>query len=53
MFNLTNRQDTYLTYATPSVSNPSAVDAAPPVLTPTQRWAGSARQVQVGLRFAF
>ena len=53
VFNLTNRQDTYLTYATPSVSNPSAVDAAPPVLTPTQRWAGSARQVQVGLRFAF
>lgn len=53
IFNVLNRQDTYLSYRTQSVSNPSTVDANPLSLTPTQVWTGSARQVQVGARFSF
>ncbi|HJW44604.1 MAG TPA: TonB-dependent receptor [Geothrix sp.] len=53
VFNLLNRQDTYLSYRTPSVSNASTVDAVSPALTQQQTWIGSARQIQVGARFSF
>jgi hypothetical protein len=54
VFNLLNRQDTYLSYRTPSVSsNTTTVDAVSPALTQQQTWAGSARQIQVGARFSF
>ncbi len=53
VFNLLNRQDSYLSYRTPSISNQSTIDANVPALTVSQSWAGSPRQVQVGARFAF
>jgi hypothetical protein len=67
VFNLLNRQDTYLStrvsypgtgnYATPGVSEgvtPSTVDAySAKNLTYQQNWLGSARQIQLGARFAF
>jgi hypothetical protein len=49
VFNLLNRQDTYLTYRPTAGST----DAAP-ALQAQQNWfTGSARQIQLGLRFAF
>ncbi|WP_243315240.1 TonB-dependent receptor [Geothrix paludis] len=58
VFNLFNRQDTYLSNRTPSVpntttSNVSTVDAQQLALNPQQNWIGSARQIQLGARFAF
>ncbi|MFN7957416.1 MAG: carboxypeptidase regulatory-like domain-containing protein [Holophagaceae bacterium] len=53
VFNLLNRLDTYLGYRTPSVSNPSTVDSANLVATQQQNWIGAARQIQVGVRFAY
>ncbi|MDR3682555.1 MAG: TonB-dependent receptor [Geothrix sp.] len=53
VFNLFNRQDTYLSYRTPSVSRANTVDATSPALTPQQNWIGTPRQVQLGARFAF
>ena len=55
VFNLLNRQDTYLSYRTSidsRVSTPSTVDATS-LLTQQQNWIGSARQIQIGARFAF
>ncbi|MBI1752530.1 MAG: TonB-dependent receptor [Acidobacteria bacterium] len=57
VFNLLNRQDTYLSDKMPSVpntttSNVSTVDARL-ALTQQQNWIGSARQIQVGARFSF
>lgn len=57
VFNLFNRLDTYLSNRMPSVpnttaSNVSNVDANLS-LTQQQNWIGSARQIQVGARFAF
>jgi hypothetical protein len=63
VFNLLNRQDTYLsnrvsfpatgTPATPGVVA-STVDAnSARNLQPQQNWIGSARQIQIGARFAF
>jgi len=48
VFNLLNRQDTYLSYRPTSGST----DAAP-ALQAQQNWIGSARQMQFGARFAF
>ncbi|WP_257308752.1 TonB-dependent receptor [Geothrix fuzhouensis] len=48
IFNLLNRQDTYLSYRPTSAS----IDAAPN-LQAQQNWIGSARQVQLGARLAF
>jgi outer membrane receptor protein involved in Fe transport len=48
VFNLLNRQDTYLSWRPTSASS----DAAP-ALQGQQNWLGSARQIQLGLRFAF
>jgi hypothetical protein len=53
VFNLLNRQDTYLGYRTPSVSNASQVDSNPTAPTQQQNWIGSARMIQIGARFAF
>jgi hypothetical protein len=58
VFNLLNRQDTYLSNKVPSVGNASTVDTTA-VLTQQQNWTGyntttwPARQVQLGARFAF
>jgi hypothetical protein len=56
VFNLLNRQDTYLSNRV-SYSNPvtpATVDAnSANNLQPQQNWIGSARQIQVGARFAF
>ena len=55
VFNMLNRQDTYLSNRTSidsRVSTPSTVDATS-LLQPQQNWIGSARQIQVGARFAF
>jgi hypothetical protein len=57
VFNLFNRLDTYLSNRMPSVpntvaSNVSNVDANLS-LSQQQNWIGSARQIQVGARFAF
>jgi hypothetical protein len=56
VFNVLNRQDTYLStrvsYNSPVT--PATVDANSALnLTQQQNWLGSARQVQVGARFAF
>jgi hypothetical protein len=48
VFNLFNRQDRYLTFRPTSGSTDVA-----PALQAQQNWAGSARQVQLGARFAF
>ncbi|WP_243301499.1 TonB-dependent receptor [Geothrix oryzisoli] len=48
VFNVLNRQDTYLS----TRINSSSTDAAPK-LDYSQSWVGSARQIQVGARFAF
>jgi hypothetical protein len=48
VFNVLNRQDTYLS----TRINSASTDAAPQ-LQEQQNWAGSARQIQVGARFAF
>ncbi|WP_291271584.1 TonB-dependent receptor [Geothrix sp.] len=53
VFNLLNRQDTYLSYRAPSVGNASTIDAVNPAPTPQQTWIGAARQIQIGARFAF
>ncbi len=55
VFNMLNRQDTYLSYRTPSVGNASTIDATNPAPTQQQNWTnfGSARQIQIGARFAF
>jgi outer membrane receptor protein involved in Fe transport len=53
VFNLLNRQDTYLSYRTPSVGNASTIDVTNTGLTQQQNWLGSARQIQLGVRFAF
>lgn len=56
VFNLLNRQDTYLSNRV-SYSNPvtpATVDAnSASNLQPQQNWIGSARQIQIGARFAF
>ena len=55
VFNLLNRQDTYLSNRTQidsKVSTPSTVDATS-LLQQQQNWVGSARQIQIGARFAF
>jgi hypothetical protein len=48
VFNLLNRQDTYLS----TKVNGSSTDVAPSLLY-QQNWLGSARQVQLGARFTF
>jgi len=56
VFNVLNRQDTYLSYrvAYSNPVTPATVDANSAAnLTQQQNWIGSARQIQVGLRFAF
>jgi hypothetical protein len=51
VFNLLNRQDTYLaTYI--HTAAPASTDAAPS-LDQSQSWQGGARQIQIGARFAF
>ncbi|WP_243383532.1 TonB-dependent receptor [Geothrix alkalitolerans] len=51
VFNVLNRQDTYLSTRI-KTSTPASTDAAP-VLENSQNWVGSARQIQIGARFAF
>ena len=51
VFNLLNRQDTYLATAIHTAA-PASTDAAPS-LDQSQVWLGGARQIQVGARFAF
>jgi hypothetical protein len=63
IFNLLNRQDTYQSYrvsypSTGTAANPGVVPATVDAnsasnLQPQQNWIGSARQIQVGARFAF
>ncbi|WLT30031.1 carboxypeptidase regulatory-like domain-containing protein [Geothrix sp. PMB-07] len=56
VFNLLNRQDTYLSTGVsyPTGVTPATVDANyAKNLTLKQNWLGSARQIQVGARFAF
>ena len=48
VFNLLNRQDTYVSYRPTSGSSDLA-----PALQAQQNWIGSARQIQLGARFAF
>jgi len=51
VFNLLNRQDTYESTRI-KTSTPASTDAVP-VLEKSQNWIGSARQIQIGARFAF
>jgi len=57
VFNLLNRQDTYLSYRPNSFSLPTSypgnADAAAVGFQTQQNWIGSARQVQVGARLSF
>jgi hypothetical protein len=63
VFNLLNRLDTYQSYrvsypSTGTTANPGVVPATVDAgyvrnLQPQQNWIGSARQIQVGARFAF
>jgi len=63
IFNLLNRQDTYLSNrvsypSTGTLANPGVVPATVDAnyaknLQPQQNWLGSARQIQIGARFAF
>jgi hypothetical protein len=62
VFNLLNKQDTYLSSKSASIGgtyNPANTDSNPNPLTSQQNWTGlstynwPARQIQLGARFAF